>query len=169
MDEIINKVANSSLISVDLDEFINKEEKIVFDLKEVLYEGLILKEKDFRSFIKSNDWSVYTGKNVGLTCSVDAIVPIWAYMLLATSLKEYANSVVFGGKGEIERKLIDMAIDSCIASQSFENAKVIIKGCGDVQNKEYAYTQITNALLPMVSSLMYGEPCSTVPIYKKRK
>ncbi|MEP1093942.1 MAG: DUF2480 family protein [Cyclobacteriaceae bacterium] len=169
MEEIVNRVAKSPLVSIDLDEFIHKGEKCLFDLKDVLFDGLILKEKDFREFLKSNDWSAYHGKNVGLVCSTDAIVPIWAYMLLATSLNEHANTVVFGSESDVEKTLIDQAIGRCIKSQNFEGAKVVIKGCGEVQNKEYAYTQITNALLPTVTSLMYGEPCSTVPIFKKRK
>lgn len=169
MEEIVNRVAKSPLVSVDLDEFIHKGEQCLFDIKNLLFEGLILKEKDFREFIKSNDWSAYDGKNVGLVCSADAIVPIWAYMLLATSLSEHANTVVFGDQNDIEKAIIDQAIGNCKNSQDFENAKVVIKGCGEVQNKEYAYTQITNAFLPKVSSIMYGEPCSTVPIYKKRK
>ena len=169
MEEIVNRVAKSPLVSVDLDEFIHKGEICLFDIKEVLFEGLVLREKDFREFIKSNNWSAYDGKNVGLVCTADAIVPIWAYMLLATSLREHANTVVFGDQNDVEKAVIDQAIDSCMKSQDFENTKVVIKGCGEVQNKEYAYTSITNALLPGVSSIMYGEPCSTVPIFKKRK
>ncbi|MEP5613823.1 MAG: DUF2480 family protein [Cyclobacteriaceae bacterium] len=169
MDEIVNRVAKSPLVSVDLEEYIHKGEKCLFDLKDHLFEGLILKEKDFRDFIKSNDWSEYDGKNVGLICSADAIVPIWAYMLLASSLNTHAHLVVFGDEQDIEKALIGQAIDGCIKSQDLQGAKVVIKGCGEVQNKEYAYTQITNALLPIVTSIMYGEPCSTVPIFKKRK
>jgi len=169
MEEIVNRVANSPLVSVDLEKFIHKGEKRIFDLKDVLFKGLILKEKDFRDFIKSNNWAVYENKNVGLICSGDAIVPVWAYMLLASTLTNYVNSVSFGDENEIEKRLIDQAIQKCMASRNFENAKVVIKGCGAVENKEYAYTQIANALLPKVSSIMYGEPCSTVPIFKKRK
>ncbi len=169
MEEIVNRVAKSPLVSIDLDEFIHKGESRIFDLKDVLFQGLILKEKDFRDFIKTNDWAPYEDKNVGLICSSDAIVPIWAYMLLASTLRDYANSVVFGDENEIEKCRIDQAIEKCVNSSDFENAKVVIKGCGAVENKEYAYTQLTNALLPKVSSLMYGEPCSTVPIFKKKK
>ncbi|MEQ9405463.1 MAG: DUF2480 family protein [Cyclobacteriaceae bacterium] len=169
MDEIINKVAISPLVSIDLDEFIHKGAFVFFDLKNVLFEGLILREKDFRAFIKENDWSAYHDKNVGLICTADAIVPIWAYMLLASSLKDEANVVVFGNENEVEKALIDQAIEKCMDNHEFENAKVVIKGCGNVKNKEFAYTQLTNQLLPKVSSLMYGEPCSTVPVFKKRK
>ena len=169
MEEIINKVAKSPLVSINLDEFIDKGEKIIFDLKEVLHEGLILREKDFRTFIKENDWIAYKNKNVGLVCSADAIVPIWAYMLLTSSLKEHANLIVFGNENDIEKSIIDQAINRCLEERNLQNAKVVIKGCGDVKNKEYAYTQITTKLHPKVSSLMYGEPCSTVPIFKKKK
>ena len=169
MEEIVNRVAKSPLVSIDLEDFIHKGEVVLFDMKDVLFEGLILKEKDFRDFIKTNDWSVYKDKNVGLICSADAIVPTWAYMLLTSKLIDQANLVVFGEEEEVEKALINQAIEKCMASQDFTEAKVVIKGCGAVRNKEYAYTQIANALLPKVTSLMYGEPCSTVPIYKKRK
>lgn len=168
MEEIINKVAKSPLVSIDLEEFMHQGEVAFFDLKEVLFQGLILREKDFRTFIKENDWSKYKGKNVGLICSADAIVPIWAYMLLTSSLKEHANIIVFGKEGDVEKALIDQAITKCLEENELEGAKVVIKGCGEVQNKEYAYTQITNELYPKVTSLMFGEPCSTVPIFKRR-
>ena len=169
MEEIVNRVAKSPLISIDLEEFIHQGETVIFDIKDVLYEGLILREKDFRAFIKTNDWSGYQNKNVGLICSAEAIVPIWAYMLLVSSLKEYANVVVFGGEEEVEKERINQAIDRCLENQDFEGGKVVIKGCGNVENKEYAYTQVTNKLLPKVTSMMYGEPCSTVPIFKRKK
>lgn len=169
MEEIVNRVTKSPLISIDLDDYIDKGEACLFDLKELLFEGLILKEKDFRDFVKTNDWSAYADKNVGLTCSAEAIVPIWAYMILSTALKEHANLVVYGDFDEIDKARIDQAISRCLEDLKFEEKKVVIKGCGNVSNKEYAYTQITNALLPKVSSLMYGEPCSTVPIFKKKK
>ena len=168
-EEIENKVAKSSLISIDLDEFIHPGEFVLFDLKDCLHEGLILKEKEFRDFIKSNDWTIYQEKNVGLICSADAIVPTWAYMLLVPSIKEHANLVVFGNKNEIEKALINQAIEKCLNTNPLENSKVVIKGCGNVKNKEYAYSEITNRLLPKVSSLMYGESCSTVPIFKRKK
>ena len=169
MDEIVNKVAKSSLISLDLAEYLHKGEYAVFDVKNALYEGIILREKDFRAFLKETDWSIYQNKNVGLICSADAIVPTWAYMLLVTKIKEYANVVTFGGSDEIEKAVIDHAIEKCLAENDFSDKKVVIKGCGDVKNIEYAYTAITEKLFPQVSSLMYGEPCSTVPIFKRKK
>lgn len=168
MDEIVNKVAKSPLVSLDLDEFIHKGSIEIFDLKGVLFQEMVLREKDFREFLKSNDWSVYTDKNVGLICSADAIVPIWAYMLLVTKIKEFANVVVFGSEDDIEKAIIDQAIENCMKEQELIGKKVVIKGCGNVKNKEYAYTAITDKLFPIVTSLMYGEPCSTVPIFKRK-
>ena len=169
MANIVNRVAKSPLVSLDLEDYLHKGEIALFDIKNTLFEGLILKEKDFRSFLKENDWSVYEGKNVGLICSADAIVPTWAYMLLVIKIKGYANSVTFGGSEAIEKLLIDEAIKKCIEENKLEDKKVVIKGCGNVKNIEYAYTALTEKLFPLVNSLMYGEPCSTVPVFKRRK
>ncbi len=169
MEEIVNRVAKSPLISLDLEDYLHKGDCVLFDMKDQLFQGMILREKDFREFLKENDWSVYSDKNVGLICSVDAIVPTWAYMLLVTKLRDHVNSVTFGDEQAVEKTLINDAINKCIASNDLEGKKVVIKGCGNVKSIEYAYTTITEKLLPLVSSLMYGEPCSTVPIYKKRK
>lgn len=169
MDEIVNRVAKSPLVSIDLEDYLHSGEYVIFDLKETLFEGLILREKDFRAFLKENDWSVYQGKNVGLICTADAIVPTWAYMLLVTKIREFANSVTFGDEEAIEKSLIDEAIKNCLIENDFKDKKVVIKGCGNVKNIEYAYTALTEKLFPLVSSLMYGEPCSTVPIFKRRK
>ena len=169
MEEIVNRVAKSPLVSVDLEEYLHKGEYAIFDVKDTLFEGLILREKDFRDFIKENDWSVYQNKNVGLICTADAIVPTWAYMLLVTKVKEFANVVTFGNEEAIEKALIDQAIEKCMSDLDLNEKKVVVKGCGDVKNVEYAYTKITEKLFPIVTSLMYGEPCSTVPIFKRKK
>lgn len=169
MEEIVNRVAKSPLVSIDLEDYLHSGEYMLFDIKDHLFQGLILKEKDFRQFIKENDWSAYQGKNIGLICTADAIVPTWAYMLLVSKLGDYANSVTFGNEEAIERSLIDAAIDECLQANDLEGKKVVVKGCGNVKSIEYAYTALTNKLFPLVSSLMYGEPCSTVPIFKKRK
>lgn len=166
-EEIINRVANSPLKSIDLAEYMSFAEQLDFDLKEVLFQGLILREKDFRDFIKTNDWSVYSGKNVRIFCSEDVVIPTWAYMLLVTKLKE-ANLVVQGSEDDLEKALVHQAIQK-LTTENWKNAKVVIKGCGDIKNTAYAYTEITKALLPEVSSLMFGEPCSTVPVYKRPK
>ncbi len=169
MEEIVNRVAKSPLVSIDLEDFLHAGEYVIFDLKDILYEGLILREKEFRTFLKENDWAIYKEQNVGLVCSADAIVPTWAYMLLVTKIKEYAHTVTFGDEEAIEKTLIDAAIEKCLLQNELKDKKVVIKGCGKVKSIEYAYTALTDKLIPIVSSLMYGEPCSTVPIFKRRK
>ena len=167
-DEIVNRVAQSSLVTFDLEEYYHKGDRILFDLKDCLYEGLILKEKDFREYISAHDWSQYTGKNIAITCSADAIIPKWAYMLVATKLTPVAHTVVFGTLSELENSLYNEALRS-IDLKKFKDQKVVIKGCGKYPVPEYAYVEITRLLTPVVSSLMYGEPCSTVPLYKRPK
>mgnify|MGYP006268082311 CR=1 FL=1 len=168
MEEIVNRVSKSPLKSVDLEDYLDKSERIGFDLKETLFQGLILREKDFRQFVKEHDWSQYEGKNVHIFCSVDAIIPSWSFMLLMTRLQPVVNAVVVGTEADLEKALIDEAIEK-VLQEGYEDQKVVIKGCGNVTNREYAYGQFAKKMLPYVSSLMYGEPCSTVPIYKKRK
>ena len=165
---IVNRVSQSSLDTFDLEEYYHTGERILFDLKDCLYEGLILKEKDFRAFISSHDWNQYSGKNVAITCSVDAIIPKWAYMLTATKLTPVAHMVVFGTLTELENSLFNEALRS-IELNKFKDQKVVIKGCGKYPVPEYAYVEITRLLMPVVSSLMYGEPCSTVPLFKRPK
>lgn len=166
MPEIINKVAQSSLVTLNLEELIHPGEREVYDIAANLFQGLILREKDFRAFIKENDWSVYAGKNVAVICSVDAIVPTWAYMLLATKLEQYAHRYVFGNLETLEQALFQEAIAK-INPEDYREAKVVVKGCGNVPVPTFAYVEIMHKLLPVVSSVMYGEPCSTVPLYKR--
>ena len=130
--------------------------------------GMILKEKDFRDFLKAHDWTQYLGKNVAIICSEDAIVPTWAYMLLAIQLEPYANAVVFGDLAALEDKLFSDAI-SKINPEEFSGKKVVVKGCSKVPVPISAYVAVTNLLKPVAQSLMFGEPCSTVPLYKKPK
>ncbi len=167
-EEIINKVANSSLITIDLEEYYDHHERVVYDIKQNLWEELLLREKDFREFIKTHDWSQYAGKNVAITCSADAIVPVWAYMLLATQLEPVARKVIFGNLEALENELFREAIAKINIAQ-FQDAKVVIKGCSKFPVPVAAYVEITRLLRPVASSIMYGEPCSTVPIYKKAK
>lgn len=129
--------------------------------------GLILKEKDFREFIKEHDWSQYEGKNVAITCTADAIVPTWAYMLLATRIEPYANLLVFGDLKDLEDALFRDALAKIDLSK-YQDERVVIKGCGDIPVPTSAYVEITRKLRPVVKSIMYGEPCSTVPLYKKK-
>lgn len=167
-DEIINKVANSSLITFNLEDYYDKGERVLYDIKENLFQELILKEKDFRDFVKTHDWSQYKSKNVGIICSADAVVPTWAYMLLTTRLEPYANIVIFGDLNALEQALFQQAL-SKINLEEYRNGKVVIKGCGDLPIPIFAYVEITRLLTPIVQSIMYGEPCSTVPVYKNIK
>jgi hypothetical protein len=168
MSELINKVAQSALVTINLEELLHPGERVVYDIKENLFHGLMLREKDFRAFIKENDWSAYDGKNVAIICSADAIVPTWAYMLLATKLQNHANHYVFGDLEALEQSLLKEAIAK-IDPEEYREGKVVIKGCGSIPVPTFAYVEIMQKLLPVVSSVMYGEPCSTVPLYKKPK
>ena len=166
-ENLVNKVAASGLITFNLEDYYNNGERIVYDIKENLFHGLMLREKDFREFIKTHDWSSYTGKNVAITCSADAIVPTWAYMLLANKLSPYANEVVFGDLAALDAVLFTKALAK-IDLNAYANERVVVKGCGDVDVPVSAYVEITNLLSPVVKSIMYGEPCSTVPVYKRK-
>lgn len=167
-DTIINKVQQSGLITIDLEDYFHSGEKVLFDIKDYLYEGIILKEKDFRAFLKDHNWEQYAGKNIAITCSVDAIIPTWAYMLVTTKLQPHANLIVFGELKDLHAKIFSDAIAKINASDYLQ-AKVVIKGCGKLEVPVSAYVELTNKLLPVVSSIMYGEPCSTVPVYKQLK
>ncbi len=165
--EIINRVARSPLVTFDLEKYFHQGERVVFDIKDLLYEEMILKEKDFRNKVKEFDWSWFEGKNVALTCSVDAIVPTWAYMLLTIQLRPYAHMIILGSLNELESTLFREAL-SIIDLNKFQDKKVVIKGCGNFPVPDSAYVEITRLLTPVTSSIMYGEPCSTVPLFKKR-
>ena len=167
-NEILNKVAKSGLIQLDMADFFPIEEIIEYDIAQNLWQEIALKEKDFRAFIKENDWSTYQNKHVALTCSVDAIIPSWAYMLLSSALQEFAVTIHFGSKQEVEQQLLLQAIRS-INSNEYQDTRIVIKGCGDRTVSEAAWVEITNKLQPFAKSLMYGEPCSTVPVYKRPK
>jgi hypothetical protein len=166
-ENIINKVAASGLITLNLEEYFHKGERLVYDIKDNLFHGLILREKDFREFIKTHDWTQYAGKNVAITCTADAIVPTWAYMLLANKMKPYVNELVFGGLETLETVLYVKALAQ-IDINAFANERVVVKGCADIPVPVSAYVDITALLTPVVKSIMYGEPCSTVPIYKRK-
>ena len=166
-ENFVNKVAASGLVTLNLEEYYSKGERVVYDIKENLFHGLILREKDFREFIKTHDWSQYQDKNVAIICSADAIVPTWAYMLLANRMKPFANEVVFGGLELLESVLFTKALGKIDVS-AFANERVVIKGCGDIAVPVSAYVELTNLLTPVVKSIMYGEPCSTVPVYKRK-
>jgi hypothetical protein len=167
MDEIVNKVAGSGLISLDLEEFLEQGERVLFDIKSFLHQGLMLKEKDFREQIKVHDWSVYTGKLIALHCSTDAIVPTWSYMLLALSLEPYAKKVVFGDLNDLEKQLFAEKLAKLDVDQ-YNGARVVIKGCGDSRVPLNAYVQIASLLKSHAKAIMFGEPCSTVPLFKSK-
>ncbi|HEX2683218.1 MAG TPA: DUF2480 family protein [Ferruginibacter sp.] len=169
MDEVIvNKVSESGLVTLDLEEFYPKQETAVFDMKDHLFMGLILKEKDFREAMKSLDTAPYKGKNVALTCTADAVIPMWAYMLAASYLEPVANEIVFGDSDFLHKSIFLKNIAK-INPADYEDKRVVIKGCGELSISEAAYVAITALLRPVAKSIMYGEPCSTVPIYKKPK
>lgn len=166
-ETFVNKVAESGLISFDLEEYYPKGEIKTFDLKEYLFMGLILKEKEFRAALQSTDWPAYQDAYVAITCTADAVIPMWAYMLVASYLQPFAKEVVFGD----EKKLVSTLLLKNLAAvkgEDYTDQRVVVKGCGEVEIPETAYVEITNKLRPFVKSIMYGEPCSTVPIYKKK-
>lgn len=168
MDEkIINKVTESGLVTLDLAQFYPRDDMVIFDLKDYLFMGIILKEKDFREALKNLDLENFRNKNVAITCSVDAIIPVWAYMLVAAQLQPVAKEIVVGDEKELHRRLFLKNL-AAINTAEFVNQRIVIKGCGDTPIDEFAYAEATRVLLPVAKSIMYGEPCSTVPVYKKK-
>lgn len=166
-DEIINKVAQSKLVTFDLEDYYPKGERKVIDLKDWLYEGFILKEKEFRTFLAEYDWEQYADAFVALTCTTDAIVPGWAYMLVTTKLQPYAKKIVQGTLVDLETSLYQSIIEDLDVS-NYANIPVIIKGCSHKPVPPNAYLQLTERLMPVAKSIMYGEACSSVPLYKRK-
>jgi hypothetical protein len=166
-EEIVNKVAQSQLVTLDLESYYPVEEIVVFDLKPHLFMELILKEKEFRAALQNNDWSAYQNKVVAVTCTADAIIPMWAYMLVASYLQPVAKDVIFGDEQTARQQLFVRNIE-VIDTEPFVEKRIVVKGCGDIPIGEYAYLAITKKLMPVAKSLMYGEPCSTVPIFKRK-
>lgn len=167
-EEIINKVAQSGIITIDLEDYYPKTPIVSFDIKPLLFMEMLLKEKDFRQQLKEMDWAPYADKIVAIHCSSDAIIPRWAYMLLAIYLEPIAGAVYVGAPDEIAARLLLEEIQK-IEVADFEGKRMVIKGCGDLSIGAEAYLLITQKLLPVAQSIMYGEPCSTVPVYKKKK
>jgi hypothetical protein len=168
-DTIVNRVAESGLITIKPEEWIPKTPPAEFDLKDSLFMGLILKEKDFRESMKTHDWQQYKGKALCLFCSADAIIPSWAYMLIATNAAPFATEIFYGTSDQWRTAQLLAAIDKMDVSE-YKDQMIIIKGCSD----EFAigpeiYVALTSRLVPVVKSLMFGEPCSTVPVYKRPK
>jgi hypothetical protein len=165
--EILNKVANAQIEQIDLLDFVAKRSLKSIDLKELLWNELVLREKEFRSWIKEHDWSVYTNQDVNIYCSNDAIVPAWAYMLIVANL-EGAKSISYGDAKQVEEELFFKALNTWDVSH-LENKIAMVKGCSNIPNPTKAYVVLTQRLVPVVKNLMFGEPCSAVPVFKKKK
>jgi hypothetical protein len=165
--EIVNRVANSSLITFNLEDFYPSGKRILFDIKDWLFHGLVLKEKEFRDYVKNHDWSFYKDTYVALTCSTDAIIPAWAFMLIALELETYAKKVSVGNLEQLESLIYQDLINS-INVIEYKDKPIIIKGCSNKPIPINAYTMIVNKLKPIAKSIMYGEACSSVPLYKNK-
>jgi Protein of unknown function (DUF2480) len=165
--DIINKVSESGLLSLDLEKYYPREPVEIFDLKDYLFMGSILKEKDFRDALKTQDWGRFTGKRVGVTCSADAIIPPWAYMLIAAYLEPLAISVTMGNQYDVRREAFLKNL-AAIDLAAFNDQRIVVKGCGDTPIDDFAYMEIARLLRPVAKTIMYGEPCSTVPVFKKK-
>jgi len=166
-EEIVNRVANSSLITMDLTDYAPTNPIAVLDLKDFLFQGIVLKEKEFRVSLKAFDFSVYSNKTVALYCSADAIVPMWAFMLVTSYLNSVNADIHFGIKEDVFQQIFTSNINAIDASE-FASKKVIVKGCGQIPLTEALYIAITKKLQNTVSSLMFGEACSAVPVLKNK-
>lgn len=167
-EEIVNRVANSKLMTIDLEDLYPKGERVLFDISKWLLEGIVLREKDFRKEAEEHDWSQYSNRYVALYCSTDAIVPGWAYLLLSLHLAPYASKVVVGSLENIETVIFSEIIDKLDVSE-YQDKPVIIKGCTHKPIPENAYVLLAQKLHPVARSIMYGEACSSVPLYKRKK
>ena len=165
MSEIVNKIAKSGLITLDMKTFKGPQKRKIIDVKNWLFEGMVLKEKKFREHLTDEKWEKYKNAFVALHCSTDTIIPVWAYMLLTKYLNPYAISVIYGNENDLEKKIFDINIKS-FDTKPLENKRVLLKGCTDTYIPEDSYVQLSNKLMGNVKSLMFGEACSNVPIFK---
>ena len=165
--DIVNRVANSKLATFDLEEFYPKGERVLFDISQWLMEGIVLREKDFREKANEHDWKLYQDKYVALHCSTDAIVPGWAYLLLSLQLAPYASKITVGSLEELETVLFTELLQNIDISE-FKDKPVIIKGCAHKPIPQNAYVLLAQKLQPVAKSIMYGEACSSVPLYKRK-
>jgi hypothetical protein len=165
-EEIVNRVERMGVITIDPETFRPKGDRIAYDLKNDLWQGMVLKEKDFREKITDTDWSAYEGKHVAIHCSADAIVPTWAYMLLASALEPFAATIIFGTLDQLEEELF-MAHIRRLDLEAYTNRRLVIKGCGENHIPEAVYVELCVKLQKVAKAIMYGEPCSTVPVYRK--
>lgn len=169
VDMIQNKVAESGIITLDIEKMMPSDKEVkVFDIAPFLFKGLILKEKDFRDALKEYDFEIYRDNYVAVYCSTDALIPMWAYMLIMTYLTGVCKKAFFGNQEEVKKQITKERIES-LSVEEYNDARVVIKGCGSTSSVEDFYLLISQKLLPHVKSLMFGEPCSTVPIYKRKK
>lgn len=166
-ENIINRVANSPLITIDLEDYYPKGNRILFDIKDWLLEGLVLREKDFREQISLHDWSQYQDSYVALTCSSDAIIPGWAFMLISLQLQPFTKKTIIGDLETLETSIYQDIINNLDVSV-FQDKPLIIKGCSKKPVPQNAYIMLANKLKPIAKSIMYGEACSSVPLYKKK-
>jgi hypothetical protein len=166
--DFVNKVAESGLITINPEHYLPQIAIKGFDIKDFLFMGMILKEKDYREALKNYDWSSFENIIAAVHCSADAIIPVWAYMLCTTYLQPIAAEVIMGSPEQVRESKILKAIDAEDFS-IYTDRMMVVKGCGDDAVPESAYLSITQKLMPFAKSIMYGEPCSTVPIYKKKK
>ena len=167
MSEIINKVDKSGIIQLNLEDMRPPGKRMEFDMKDHLYQELVLREKEFRKFIKTNDWSIYTDAFVCVHCTADAIVPTWAYMLVASELQGRTKAVVWGTKQDLEDELLIESINN-LKEKDFTDARVIVKGCSNNAIGDRVYIALTLKLKPLVKNLMFGEACSAVPVFKRK-
>ena len=167
MSEIVNRVAQSKLVTFDLEELYPEGDRVVFDIKDWLYEGLILREKEFREKANQHDWSVYEGCYVALSCSTDAIIPAWAYLFLSSRLKPFAKAVIVGDLEDLETSIYQDILQNLDVS-NFMDRPVIIKGCSNKPVPQNAYLFAIGKIQEVAKSVMYGEACSSVPLYKRK-
>jgi hypothetical protein len=163
---LVNRVANSGLITLNLEDYYPQQEIASFDLKGFLFMEMILKEKDFRAALKEFDWTQYEGKILTVFCSADAIIPVWAYMLVATYAEPFATDIFQGTQEEYLKAIYRNVLKDMDFSQ-YEAKRIVIKGCSNKPVPPAAYLALTTKLRPFAQSIMYGEPCSTVPIFKR--
>ena len=166
-DEIINRVANSKLVTINLEDYYPQGKRILFDIKDWLFEGFVLREKDFRDQVKQFNWSQFKDNYVALTCSSDAIIPAWAFILLSIHLEPFSKKTVIGNLELLETSIYQDVLNTLDISQ-FTNKPIIIKGCAKKPVPQNAYIMLANKLKPIAHSIMYGEACSSVPLYKKK-
>jgi Protein of unknown function (DUF2480) len=167
MSEIVNKVAASGIVTLDPEALLPREPRMLIDIREQLWQGLVLKEKDFRDWLQGHNWSQYKDAHVAVTCTADAIIPNWAYMLVAAQLAPFAKTIVFGNLNQLLSTLASQVVNA-LPIEDYRDKRVVVKGCSDAEVPVSMYVDIVHKLQPVVRSLMFGEPCSTVPIFKNK-